>query len=189
MRTHSTTGPRTRWVPSLLLCAAALVVGITGTATAALISGDRSKDGTVTGRDLRDGTVGGVDVRNGSLSTADAPDARVGPDGPAGPDGPVGPAGPAGPVGAQGLPGVRGLQYRTGEPFALPPGTFNVKPVYCPAGTKALGGGLAVTGGLDKGRLLESAPLDNGVGWQVGLYNDSSVAIDVYPWVVCAVAS
>ena len=63
-RTPRTTRPaRTvRTVPALVLAAAALSVGVVGTASA---------DALITGKDIKDGTVAAIDVTNGSLTTAD----------------------------------------------------------------------------------------------------------------------
>lgn len=80
------------------LVAAALVVGLGGTATAAAtITGAQIKNGTVTTKDVKDGTLTVRDLAPGTVSGAGG---APGPQGPAGPAGERGPTGPQGPEGA-----------------------------------------------------------------------------------------
>jgi hypothetical protein len=86
----------------------ALVISVTGTATAATVT-------LVTGRDVKNGSLTGADVRDHSVRLRDLSAKTVaalrgakGDTGPAGPQGALGPAGPQGPAGAQGEVGPPG---------------------------------------------------------------------------------
>jgi hypothetical protein len=57
----------------------------------------------------------------------------------------------------------------------------------CPAGKKVTGGGVS----SDAPALVtvrESAALDNGAGWWVGVHNGNGVAKNSYVWAVCITA-
>jgi hypothetical protein len=80
------------------LVVAALVLGLGGTATAAVtITGAQIKNGTVTGKDVKDRSLTADDLAPGTIPAAGG--GTPGPAGPAGPQGPTGPAGPQGPKG------------------------------------------------------------------------------------------
>ncbi len=180
----------------VLLAAAALVVASSATAgAAALITGQGVKNESLTGLDILNGTVKGVDVKDGSLTKDDFTGTLAGPQGPQGPQGPVGPQGPAGqkgaegpqgPQGPQGPSGVSGIEYVVvGESVAA--GTTEFWGAQCPAGKKVTGGGVS----SDAPALVtvrESAALDNGAGWWVGVHNGNGVAKNSYVWAVCITA-
>ena len=135
-------------VQSYLVAVLLLAVAVAGTAgAAALITGKDIKDESVTGRDVRDGSLRSRDF-DGAVQGPAGPKGdtgEAGPAGPAGPKGDPGNQGPAGPAGSQGPSGVSGLEYRTSG-FNLPGNTFTRWEVLCPAGKKALGGGVATYG-------------------------------------------
>lgn len=183
---------RTRVV---LVAAAAIVLAGTATAGAAdLFTGKDVKNESLTGKDVRNGTISGTDVRDGSLTKDDFSGSLVGPQGPQGPEG------PKGATGAQGVPGTPGAPGQPGEQG--PPGLSAIEYVTvvnsvagdstefwqadCPAGKKVLGGGVSST---EPGLVYirESAALDFGAGWYVGIYNDKATAQNSYAWAVCAV--
>jgi hypothetical protein len=165
---------RRRTTVALLVAAASLAVG--GTATAAtLITGAQIQDESVYSRDIANGTLSGTDVKDASLTPTDYDGPVVGPTGPTGPTGPAGPA------------GVRNVQYRVGKGIALDPGSNTTLPVPCPAGTRALSGGLSSTNPA-AARILASAPQNDGVGWGVSVKNEGSAWTTAYAWVVCATA-
>ena len=188
---------RTRFV---VLVAAGLIVASGATAGAAnLITGQSVKNESLTGRDVRNGSLAGADIRDGSLTKDDFSGTLAGPQGPAGPAGPQGPAGPkgatgatgapgqAGAPGAPGAPGISGLQYVvTGE--SVSGNATEFWSAECPAGTKVLGGGVSSTNPVVV-TVRETAALDNGAGWYVGVHNGQAAAQNSYAWAVCAVVS
>jgi hypothetical protein len=101
--------------------------------------------------------------------------------GAAGPAGARGPAGPAGPS------GVSGWSYLT-KGASLSGESFKTVNVDCPAGKKALGGGVAVTSGLWAMRLIQSAPSGAAAtGWLATVANDASnYTTTFYVWAICA---
>ena len=174
----STPFTRSRALALPLAAAVGVVVlgGVAGAAT--LITGAQIQDGSVYGRDVHNGSVTGTDVKDASLTPIDY-------------DGPVvGPVGPAGPVGQPGLPGVRGVQYHVGGGNSISPGDFTVvgHTTPCPAGTKALSGGVGIDGAIGTARVLSSWPLNGGAAWSSYVRNEGSADITLCPWVVCAKA-
>ena len=165
----------TRRARTMVLASVALVVGVGGTATAAtLITGAQIKDGSVYGRDLANGRVSGTDVRDESLTAADFTGSLQGPAGPTGPTGPQGPA------------GASGLQYMI-SPLVIPAGETETWSADCPDGKKVVGGGVS-TDNPYYARVVESAPLDDGTGWWVGLRNQQGIAVTAYAWATCVLA-
>lgn len=139
---------RKRITPALVLSVVAVILAVSGTATAAsLITSKQIKDGTVTGRD----------VKNRSLSPADFSGSVRGPQGPAGPAGTTGPAGPTGATGVASIVSTNASDIG---------GAFT----YCPAGTRVVsGGGVDVS---DTGHLWLSAAVKDDAtgrtGWAAG---------------------
>ena len=191
---NSTKTHRIRFV---LLLAAGMVVASAATAGAAdLLTGKDVKNESLTGRDVRNGTISGTDVKDGSLTKDDFSGTLAGPQGPQGPQGPEGPAGPKGATGAQGPIGLTGQTGQQG-----PPGISALEYVVvgnsvagsateywgaeCPAGKKVLGGGVSSTE-PNFVTVRESAALDNGAGWWVGVLNSKVTAQNSYAWAVCA---
>ena len=133
------------------------------------------KNESLTGLDIRNGTVKGADVKDGSLTKDDFTGTLAGP----------GP-GPPGPQGPQGPSGVSGIEYVVvGE--SVTAGTTEFWGAECPAGKKVTGGGVS----SDAPALVtvrESAALDNGAGWWVGVHNGNGVAKNSYVWAVCITA-
>jgi hypothetical protein len=165
----------------VVLAVVVLLVAMTGSATAArLITGRQIKDGSVTGRDVHNGSLTGGDVRNGSLSADEFEGSLTGAPGPAGPQGPAGPAGPAG------ANGVSGYEYVIADVIIPRLGSAHQDAV-CPVGKRAVGGGMSSSSPVVV-RLLESAPLNSGLGWTAGMANSSGSAVTGYVWAVCVVA-
>lgn len=184
-----------RSVPAVLVAVLLPAVAFAGTAgAAALITGKDIKNESVTGRDVRDGSLQPRDFGGAVLAGPagpQGPKGDTGEPGPAGPQGATGPAGPqgaTGPAGPQGLSGVSGLEYRTSG-FTLSGNTFTRWEVRCPAGKRALGGGVATNGDYSHNQMLESAPMTDGVGWHVAVLNDGTVPLSEFAWVVCAAVS
>ena len=155
----------------VLLAAAALVVASSATAgAAALITGQSVKNESLTGLDIRNGTVKGADVKDGSLTKDDFTGTLAGPQGPR-----VRRVRPAS------EPRVRRRRRERD------PGTTEFWGAECPAGKKVTGGGMS----SDAPALVtvrESAALDNGAGWWVGVHNGNGVAKNSYVWAVCITA-
>ena len=170
------------------------------TAGYARFSGDSSK---LNGRkSTLSGAPGTIPVvgKNGKLPTtlgAVGPQGAQGlrsPQGPAGPKGSSGtpgtpgsiePAGPPGPPGPAGTPGVSGWTFVV-KGVGLLSHTSQTIEADCPAGKKALGGGL--TGVHDTYlEVSESGPAGAAAtGWQAWAYNAGPYSLNPYVWVICA---
>jgi hypothetical protein len=113
--------------------------------------------------------------------------------------GPAGPAGAEGPAGAPGKDGVSGLAI-SGQPTAVPKG-FSTLKLECPAGKKAISGGVKWDSGSGTAAdliLNGSYPTDvteadgttSATSWTVALTNnDPKGEIKVQPYVTCATAN
>jgi hypothetical protein len=135
--------------PAMVVAFIALLAAL-GTSAYAQLTIPRNSVGNA---QLKRGAVTSSKVRNGSLLATDfrAGQLPAGPQGPPGPEGPRGPAGPQGPQGLHGATGERGPAGPQG-----PSGATNVTVVLgqlapgnsiatCPTGSRATGGGGAVT--------------------------------------------
>ena len=162
----------------LLLVVVTMLVAMAGSATAGgLITGKKIKNNSITGIDLKNGTVTGADVKNGSLTPDDFDGQLIGPQGPQGPQGEIGPIGPRGPAGASGLVYVNvenAIDGKKSENWGIE----------CPDGKKVVGGGVSSNDPANA-RVVESAPLDFGAGWWVGLRNEKDSELLAYAWAVC----
>jgi hypothetical protein len=117
------------------------------------------------------------------------PRGATGPQGAKGATGPSGPAGPVGSSGPAGSPGISGWSFLTegrtipGDPYH----TTNEWEADCPAGKKALGGGVTVGAGDDQQlRIYQSGPAGQATGWYVAAQDVGSGSITVYVWAICA---
>jgi Collagen triple helix repeat (20 copies) len=197
----------------------ALFAALGGSAyAAATITGASIKDGTVTGSDVKNRSLGAnklspkalhsLAARPGPQGAPGAPGPKGdkgeagarGPAGPKGDPGPKGETGPAGPAGPQGPPGpmdpsvIRNWSYHT-QGHAIGPDDYEKWKVDCPAGKRALGGGVAASGpyqgNQQNGAVVSSAPAGaEGTGWAVTYSNDFSIGtMTAYAWVLCATIS
>ena len=135
------------------------------------------------------------------------PQGPVGPMGPAGPQGvpgPVGPQGPKGDTGLQGIPGIQGPKgdtgpqgpagsgvqgvsfYTMGQEQTMPAQVGVEMAISCNTGDHVTGGGWFVASNLPGPRITRSQPNTSMNGWQLNLRNDSSIAIAVDGYAVCA---
>jgi hypothetical protein len=148
--------------PATVLASIALAVALGGTCIAAVSTVPRGSVGTaelksgavttvkirngqVTSPDLADGGVTSADVRNGSLRRLDFRPGQL-------PHGPTGPQGPPGP------PGVSGREQVAAE-TALTNAGPKTATATCPAGKKALGGGVEISGaGRNRITVTENKP-------------------------------
>jgi hypothetical protein len=179
----------------------ALAAALGGTAYAAVtVTGRSIKDGTITGRDVKDRSLDTGELSAAAVSSLTGQRGPAGPQGPKGDPGPVGPTGPKGETGPPGPPGpqgpagptgpagISGWEYRVNLPgVRVGSGESGGGQVYCPTGKKALGGGASVQNGQTY--VTSSAPTNGGTGWAVFFHNDSSAAVTVYAWVICATVS
>ena len=121
------------------------------------------------------------------------PKGAAGPKGDAGPRGETGPAGPmgfAGPPGPTGPSGVSGWSYHT-QGHTIGPEDWATWGIDCPAGKKALGGGVAASGryvgNIRHSAVVQSAPSGAATGWTITYSNDFSEGnVTAYAWVICA---
>jgi hypothetical protein len=194
----------------------ALFAALGGSAYAAVtVTGKNIKDGTVTGRDVKNRSLGSNELSASAVSSLAGqrgpqgapgvpgpkgdrgePGAR-GPAGPKGDPGPRGETGPAGPTGPQGPPGpmapggISGWSYHTlGK--TIGPENYETWTVECPAGKRALGGGVAASGPYQgsyrHGAVVQSAPAGAAAtGWVITYSNAYSQGnMTAYAWVICA---
>jgi hypothetical protein len=119
----------------IFLSVTALAVAVFGATPVGEAASDLViRAGSVGTAQLKNGAVTSAKVKNRSLLAVDFRQGQL----PAGPPGPVGPVGPGGP------PGVSGFQpvFTTG---AVNTTAFKTLNANCPAGKRALGGGVAIT--------------------------------------------
>ena len=190
--------------PAIVVACLALAVSLSGVSYAAAVLPRASvgtaqlKANAVTSLKVRDGSIRPVDVRAGALP-AGPPGAQGakgdtgpkgdkgdkgerGPKGEIGPRGPAGPQGAAGPAGAAGPPGVSGRRARTAT-FDVPANGTRTGGVQCPAGQRALGGGV-MTSNASHTSVRQSGPAGAVNGWLATV--GSTVAVTAHVWVICA---
>jgi len=138
---------RTRKLPSpaTVIASIALLVALSGTSVAAIsqiprnsVGSAQLKANSVTNAKLASNAVRSAEVRNGSLLRADFRPGQI-------PVGPVGPQGPAGP------PGISAREQVSIETPLSSTSSKNITAT-CPAGKKALGGGVEL-GGTGRNRV------------------------------------
>ena len=168
----------------------ALFAALGGSAYAAVtVTGSNIKDGTVTGKDVKNRSLGKSELSPRALSSLNGqpgPQGQQGPAGPKGPIGPEGPIGPQGPAGPTGPTGISGLQYLTSAGIGVPANSTASGTVDCPAGKKALGGGVSRIG---NGLVIDTAPLNEGTGWAGEMFNRGNGSVTMYVWAICASVS
>jgi len=190
--------PSRRSPPSAatVVASAALLVALGGTGIAAVdalpegsvatpqladnaVISPKIRDGSVTSLDIANSTITGGDVRDRSLRKSDFEPGSL----PPGPRGETGPQGPQGPKGSPGTSGRQVVQTSSALTSASPKGATAM----CPAGKKALGGGVVVVGdGRDRVIITESMPAGD-AAWQaraVELASTATWRLRVYA--VCA---
>ena len=137
--------PRKLPSPATVIASLALLVALTGTSVAAIsqiprnsVGSAQLKANSVTNAKLASNSVRSAEVRNGSLLRADFRPGQI----------PVGPVGPQGPAG---LPGVAAREQVSIETPLSSTSPKNITAT-CPAGKKALGGGIEL-GGAGRNRV------------------------------------
>jgi hypothetical protein len=161
--------------PAMIVACVALVVALGGVSYAATVLPKDSvgtiqlKKKAVTASKLRKNSVTGAKVRDSSLVAADFKPGQL-------------PAGPRGAQGPKGDPGLSGVAYVEKVAPPIPPGGIDGTTVQCPAGTKALSGGVVAE---DSAPIVESFPT-GGEGWSVLVRNDTGHPVIPDVWAVCA---
>jgi hypothetical protein len=165
---------------------AAMVSATAATATAT---------GLITGKQIKNGSIGLVDLSGNAKRSLKG---QRGPRGPQGLQGIPGLNGANGANGAQGAQGIQGIPggfdpakvtYVFGSFVTVVPGTSGTSTAFCPAGSKAIGGGFYSDAWLDGGLYVtDQGPLVNGTGWSIDFYNSVNAALDAYiqAYAVCA---
>ena len=147
---------------SLLVAMTALVLSVTGSATAAsLITSSQIKDGAVKSADVKDRSLSERDLSakaRASLRGQQGPAGPQGPQGSQGPQGPQGAAGKDGQNGQNGAPGISGLEVVSSS--TAPSNAGKNHSVDCPAGKKLIGTNATVSAS-PHGHLGGSRPQDD----------------------------
>ena len=190
--------------PALVVAIFALLVALSGSATAAVVmTGSSIKDGTITGKDVKNRTLGSKELSKkaiSSLTRKAGPQAPGGPQGPQGQQGPAGPRGPEGATGADGLQGPPGpvhLVFRSGTNANIAPGDTAGFGVGCPASApNVIGGGFRAGSSTDNLRLVASRPSDGGDpdaipddNWQVSARNGGPNPESLTAYAICTAAT
>lgn len=182
------------------IAVAALILSVTGTATAAapLIL----KPNSVTSRTIRDRSIRTVDLaasarpskdnrlfRQAVTDTVNLPDVLAALSGAVrGEPGPAGPASTA--PGPAGTPGVAGVHVVSATSTTIPAGAEGGVTAHCAAGERALsGGGRFVATGQAGATLTSSAPLTGAEGWTVTYSNAGPADGTAVAFAVCAVTA
>jgi hypothetical protein len=116
----------------------------------------------------------------------------TGPQGPAGPLGPAGPQGPKGDTGATGATGPAGANGVSGYEIVSASttegnGVVTQGTIPCPAGKKAVGGGISA--GLVAGVIVvATAPNADGSAWISTMQNQSGATVTLTAYAVCVTA-
>src|SRR5262245_9598487 len=182
----------TRPTPALVVALVALMLALSGSATAALVmTGSSIKDGTITGKDLKNRTLGSKKLSKKAIS------ALTGKPGRQGPAGPRGQEGPRGADGLQGPPGPVKLVHKHGTSNQIAPGDTAGFAVGCPeSASNVVGGGYYVAPSTAAFRVLHSQPTDNadpdGIpddNWEVLVHNVGATPLTVTTYAICTAAS
>jgi hypothetical protein len=161
---------------SIIVAVTALVVAVFGStplghAAGKILARDsvgaaQLKRNAVTAPKIAGNAVTGVKVKDGTLM---APDFKAGqlPAGPQGPKGDKGDPGVQGVKGDTGSPGISGYGIVEGNGVNLNPGAEGLSYAWCPAGKKAVGGGVSGNARL---AIIDSFP-SGGTSWRVWARN------------------
>jgi len=183
--------------PALLIACSALLAALAGTGVAAVtalpegsvgtvqladdaVISPKIPNGGVTSLDVANSTITGADVRDRSLTKADFKPGSL-------PPGPRGATGAQGPQGPKGSPGTSARQVVKVE-SALSSTSSKSATAACPAGKKALGGGVEVSGdGRDRVSVTGSVPAGD-AGWQARAVEllSTSAPWQLHVYAVCA---
>jgi hypothetical protein len=187
--------------PALVIACLAIVVSLSGVGYAASelprnsVGTAQVRNEAIVSSKIKDRSLLRLDVAVGGLPAA--PEGAKGEPGDSGQRGEAGAAGPAGTRGQTGAQGPRGPSaasgwtFRTAE-FSIPFHKPTTKAVTCPAGTKALGGGVTLEKEHSKfGKIRQSGPFGLGAGWRATVTTAGSAPhlAHAFVWVLCSFVS
>ena len=124
---------------------------------------------------IKKNAVNGLKVKNGTLMAADFKAGQI-------PAGPQGAKGDPGAQGQKGDPGISGYQLVESSGPVLMPGQQGSATASCPAGKKAIGGGVGSDARLE---IIESVPINAGQDWRVSVVNVANGGSGVSAVAVC----
>ncbi|MFO7573277.1 MAG: hypothetical protein R6W48_11860 [Gaiellaceae bacterium] len=156
--------------PALVVACIALLVALTGTSYATVLSVPRNSVGTaelkrdaVKPAKLAPNAVRTGHVLNGSLLAADFKSGQL-PAGAKGDKGDKGDKGAKGDPGELGAPGLSGVSYQSVVTASNATPTKATQ-ANCPGGKRVIGGGAFTTGSTTGTAIRNSSPLQGGTGW------------------------
>jgi hypothetical protein len=161
--------------PAMVIACLALVVALSGTSYAVVLSLPVNSVGTA---QLKANAVVSSKVKNRSLLAVDFKTGQL----------PAGAPGPKGDKGDAGAPGVSGYEVVAGRSDVTNQ-IFNSVAITCPAGKKALGGGGGTAGGIIAGDgpyIIVNQPFINGDGWLVQTARATSGGSVLLGYAICA---
>ena len=212
---------RARLTFANIMSLVAVSIALGGTSYAASLAKNsvgstQIKASAVKNSDLGSSAVTSGKVRNGSLLAKDFKTSELprgangangtnGAPGAPGAPGPTGATGPAGPTGNTGPAGTPGAGLATTRHFQaaadLADGTKGTYDIYCPAGQRAIGGGVRGDDTASEGTVVTSSrpaksssdtepPADGGtfLGWRITVLNPAGgITTGIRPevWVIC----
>jgi hypothetical protein len=158
-----------------VMSALALFISLGGASYAATqIGSAQVKDNSIQSRDIRDGTILSRDIATRTVASL---------------RGRTGPTGPAGSPGPPGAPGVAGYEVVSRSNAIVANTLVQTFTTLCPAGKKALGGGVVNSNSTTN--ILASFPTDDHTGWSVEIDSNDGrplgLGAEVSVYVVCAV--
>ncbi|MDO9409767.1 hypothetical protein [Patulibacter sp.] len=194
--------PRRRPSSAHLTAGLALFVALGGTSMAAAslaknsVGTSQLRPAAVKTSDVATGAITSVKVKDGSLVKGDfkageLPGGATGATGATGPQGAPGAAGAKGEKGEKGDPGtagtngtngVSGYEVVTGTAVTVANNASSVASVFCPAGKKPVGGGVAIP---NSAGIVVNRSGFSGAGWIVRVTNSSGSSEDYTPQVSC----
>jgi hypothetical protein len=177
---------------SIIVAVTALVVAVFGSTPLGHAAGNlilaknsvgsaQLKQKAVTAPKIAGSAITGVKVKNGTLMAADFKAGQL-PAGTQGPKGDKGDPGVQGVKGDTGSPGISGYEVVQGNGVNLNPGAEGLSNAFCPAGKKAVGGGVSGNARL---AIINSFP-NGGTWWMVFARNVGQSGGSFAAYAVCA---
>jgi hypothetical protein len=170
--------------PAMLVACVALVVALGGVSYAAGVLPKNSvgtaqlKKKAVTGAKIKQNAVTGAKVKDQTLMAADFKPGQL----PAGPQGPKGDKGDPGAAGQPGPAGISGYEVVWTPTSTLNPGQYGTLEATCPAGKKAIGGGI----GADTDMAIQWSAATSETTWRAGGRNIAATPGPYQVMAVCA---
>jgi hypothetical protein len=180
----------------MVVACLALLVALGGTSVAAVsqlvprnsVGTAQLRDNAVARVKVRNNAINSSKVQNRSLLAVDFANGQI-PAGPAGPAGSAGPAGPAGAAGVAGPPGVSGYEIVESS-LTVTSQFITSHTVNCPAGKRALGGGVrSNTLSFAGPYLVNSNPTAGGAGWTASFAREVQSSWTYVVYAICGVVT